>query len=230
MNRQISSLSLLVSISSANQEYSPVANFPKKYDSPLQVLRAAPKKYRNPVKWINILYEEFSSLLKDFDSEVDSLVDRLNKRDLTENIGEAITKVENNHNKLSILSTYSDKMLEKLNNPVVLFMAQKHFIISDIILNSMDRDKEEIRKEIENRTEKELKEEILKNKDVFKLGIFVALEKVFINLLLIADMRSDIEFMGNYSRLIDRYSHMVARRFPEKYKEKSFLERPRVRT
>lgn len=217
------------SIFMTSQEYLSGIHFPEEYRKPFDVYTKLKTKERKPVKWLNNRYRELSNFLMNFDLETDEFIEKLDKKGLVRNMDYTLRQVESSHQISENLVKVGDEALKMLNNPTVLFMAKKHYIISDIVLDYIEEKKETFREEIRNLSEEELKERVQEDKGLFRLGVFVSLEGVLITLLMVADIRKDVKFMANYSKLLDKYSYLIARVFPEKYKKKTELERPKVK-
>lgn len=123
----------------------------------------------------------------------------------------------------------SKKYRESINDPSSYFMAKKHLTVSEIVLEEIIKNKEAAKRAIEEIDTNMVKNLSGEEFEMVRLGYFARLEPLTVPFLLIADRKRDIEFLSSYSILIDKYSHMVARSFPELWEKRTGLDKIKLK-
>lgn len=166
---------------------------------------------------------KISRIIEDFDSFADSVVDRYTKYydELKYfDVEKLINEFKNGHaNAEKLIAVYESVLSNGDINPSTYLYTKRHFIIAKIFIEKF-----------EHITVNKINVENLKmdnedKKNGFKLGVFIGLEPLFVTTIFSASGRDNASLSQAYGKLVDYYSHIVAKMYPEEYLKATQLDK-----
>jgi len=192
----------------------------KKFDV---YLKTRVKDRARKFSYINEAYTNSKNILLNFDNFSDKIFKQIFKpkikkreiKKIVKNIQNNLKEVSEEYKELDIwLTTIHESFLSEPINPIVYFLAKKHYILAKIAINSVKKlSEDDILKIVKSISEKSLKE----NSEWLIVGVFIGLEPIFVSSLIIAGGRRDYDFISSYNNLINRYLPLVSRNFIEDF-------------
>lgn len=214
---------LIASIQETHEQLRPIFEIlPKHIDSRRDIWSTIADR-RIPNVILKIIYSTSEQFLMDFESFMDDIIEFLDKeriKDMKKNYDKIIEKELEIAEGAEKIVKLEESILNEVSDPSVYFMGKRHHALSTAFLEDMERNSERNKKVLEELSNVEkFKEYVEENKDMFKTGVFLATEPLFIFSLLIADYKGEIEYISKYSELLDEISFKISNNRPEFYKK-----------
>lgn len=175
----------------------------------------------------DVVYQNAKQAIETFKSDISSAIEQANStlESLTE------TSFSKEYNKFKEEYKKSYKYQIKISNglliqgidPGVYFSVKKHMLLAQVFIRLMDGNKK-----IDLSSTKKSFSELKKNNELFQafeLGYFIALEPTLVIGALNAIKWGDREFITEYKNLVEKFSRVIARKYPRLYLEISGLDR-----
>lgn len=171
------------------------------------------------------IYNKMSLLISNFDEKIKQKVDEIPNEELknelenfsklyVSKIGRQVKKSE-----FKITSVCKEKLIDKSRDPTVIFTTWKHYKLAKFFFEGLEKAAPDIQKEFSKMNQDEFNKYIEEGYEDIELGAFLASEPISVICAFYADRVNDIEFIMNYSDLVDRFTHKVARESPKRYKD-----------
>jgi hypothetical protein len=122
-------------------------------------------------------------------------------------------KDKHNYVKHELAKAYIS-VLEQNINPILYFSAKKHYIISKILIENLDESDLKVEKFKEN-----VKNADKLDTDILELGIFIGLEQIIVISAFSLVNRDDPLFISEYSKLANKFTYMISKKYPKQYLE-----------
>lgn len=201
-------------------------NLPSEIGGSRDVYLKSRSQNRRAPEQINSMYTQVKKFILEFDEKTKGYFKEFKEMELEEenfDIENVVEKAREGHKESRELLTKVNKEELILNNPSIYFTAYKHYKLSSIYLKMMEDITEEVDLE-----EVVGKIDYDKKIEEFRLGIFLALEPILINSIVIADDRGDNQFINTYEELLDRFAFQFTRTFREKFEQETGFQKIRM--
>lgn len=215
------------SFSAVFNEVGPFLSFPREISRVTEIKTELTTKDRRSPYWVDEMYESSKKLILNFEQQSDDLVEEISQK----NIDRILEKYKANKQKLEknyeevddfLVELKKDVILD-LNSPTTFFNAKRFYKLSKHMFKTLSKLDGELKTRFKKYNERELQEKLEKrlknNKKLAKFSIFVSLQLYFIVAYVLADLRNDMEFLTEYKKLLNKFSHFLAKRNLELYEK-----------
>lgn len=169
-------------------------------------------------------YTSMKNLISNFDERIEEELNEIPNETMKtqlEHFSETLiqdVKDKVGESKVKITRVLKDNLIDKSRDPTILFTTWKHYKLARFFFEGL-KYSSEIENEFSEMSQNEFDEYIENNFDAIKFGVFVAAEPFLVIFAFYADRNNDMEFIMNYSDLVDTFAHKLARAAPEIYKD-----------
>lgn len=219
----------LVTTSSFNavfNEVGPFLSFPGEVSKISKIKTGWTTKDRRTPYWVDEMYKSSKKLVLNFEQKTDNLVEEIIQKDIDtifKEYKENREDLEKNYKEVDeFLIKLEKDVISDLNSPTTFFNAKRFYKLSKFMfkrISKLDKELEdEIKKYAKQEIQKRLEKELKTKRELARFIMFVTLQPYFIAAYILADLRNDMEFLTEYKKLLNRFSHFVAKRNLELYK------------
>lgn len=212
--------SLSVSISLVNKKFGRFLELPSKVERSEDIYYKSRSRNRRKPEELERMYTSAVDFVSNFDEKTEKWINEIERLNFNKKkIERELEKIRKNHQSAGIIIK---RDITKELSPQIYFIAKKHLLMTKILLDVVEDNKDKMN--FENLKEKTLEDE--KAREIFKLGVFVAAEPILIGGLILAARKGNNEYINDYSRLINRFGFLFVRNFQDKFEKETGLDRP----
>ncbi|MDE1825572.1 MAG: hypothetical protein KGH77_04395 [Candidatus Micrarchaeota archaeon] len=173
----------------------------------------------------DIIYQSAKQAIESFKSEISSAIEEASTalESLTEtSFNSEYTKFKTEYKESfkGQIKISNDLLLQGID-PTIYFSIKKHMLLAQVFIRLMDENKN-----VNLSSTKKSFSELKKNQELFQafeLGYFIALEPILVIGALNAIKWGDKGFIADYRDLVEKFSRIIARKYPSLYLQISGL-------
>lgn len=188
---------------------------------------------RSPLS-VDKIYTHSRDFVMNFDEEIDTLLESIDIPEMervSDDIVASFDKLgEIEEEKLRYMSLNREKLLKEVNDPSVVFDAFKHCALAEKTFEEISSRPDILKEGTKKlREEEDLEDKLKEKRDLLRAGIFIAAEPLLVFSIILADKKRDLDFLIEYTSILDQITFTLSHRAPEFYKDAVNFKRDKFR-